>query len=1371
MGLNFSGRGTMSTLRFLLLEDKPQDTEEIQAKLTDGGIDYELLRVDTRADFVTALETQAFDLILAAYAMPGLDGIAALNLARTLCPDVPFIFVSASLGEELAIDALKQGATDYVLKQRLGRLVPCVQRALREAQERRERQTALRDRKQAEAALRQKEARLRAVAANLPNAAVFIVDHDLRFLLAEGEALRGAGMTSGDLVGKTLWEALDPALATHYEPYYRQALSGEPYSLEHQSHDRYYVSHGTPLRNDQGEVDAVLAVSYDITDRKRAELNAQFLATVSQNLVEATCVEEIVQTVGEQLNRYLNTSSCAFVEINETKDEAVINHDWHQDDVPSLVGVYPLTEFVTDEFLQVAKAGQPIVIHDITTDCRIVDQQRFAPLKIGSFINVPLIRDGEWKFTLGVYHQEPYNWRTDEIELMRELSAWIWDRLERARAETALHDSEARLQTAIAIETVAVVFFRTDGQITDANEAFLRMSGYSREDVQQGRVCLNSQTPSEYMAASLEAIDEFVATGRITPYEKEFVRKDGSRWWGLFAAQRLNDIEGVKFIIDITGAKRLDDDRKQTEAELRESEARFRQMADTAPVLIWMSGTDKLCHYFNQPWLDFTGRTMEQEMGNGWAEGVHPEDFQHCLDTYVTAFDARQPFQMEYRLRRFDGAYRWLVDAGVPRFTPDGDFLGYIGSCIDIENRKATEAALRQSEARLRLMIESAKEYAIFSLDLNNIITSWNAGAERLLGYREAEIVGCSGRIIFTPEDIERGKPDQEIQIALTQGRAVNERWHVRKDGSRFWGSGLVMPLQTETGSPQGAIKIMQDKTAQRQADERFQLLYDTTSDLLATEQPMTLVHNLFSNLSAQLELHYYYNYMVEEKDNQLMLHLMNYEGISDEAAQAIEWLEFGQHLCGQVAQERQQIVLDQAQILTHPKAQLAHSIGITAYVGQPLIVRGRLLGTLSFASHTRTSFTPEETDLLQSTCDQIAIAIERVNLTQSIQQQAEQLQQANQIKDEFLAVLSHELRSPLNPILGWSKLLQQGRLDEARTKNALATIERNAQLQSQLIEDLLDISRILRGKLSLNVMPIDLRMVISAALETVHLSAEAKLLHIQTTLSPHVGMVMGDAGRLQQVVWNLLSNAVKFTPQGGQISITLTQTKAHAQLQVTDTGKGIQPDFLPHVFDYFRQEDGATTRKFGGLGLGLAIVQQIVELHGGTVAVDSLGEGLGATFTVQIPLAARSRELPAPEPSFDLTNDLSNIHVLVVDDEADSRDFVVFVLEQANAIVTSVSSGIEALQFIEQAIPDLVVSDIGMPEMDGYMLMQRVRSLDSLEPARQVPAIALTAYAGEFDRQQAIAAGFQQHIPKPVDPDKLLSAISALFPRSRRLR
>ncbi|MGP1385908.1 MAG: hybrid sensor histidine kinase/response regulator [Thainema sp.] len=398
--------------------------------------------------------------------------------------------------------------------------------------------------------------------------------------------------------------------------------------------------------------------------------------------------------------------------------------------------------------------------------------------------------------------------------------------------------------------------------------------------------------------------------------------------------------------------------------------------------------------------------------------------------------------------------------------------------------------------------------------------------------------------------------------------------------------------------------------------------------------------------------------------------------------------------------------------------------------------------------------------------------------LYETTREQAEQLRQANRIKDEFLAVLSHELRSPLNPILGWAKILQMGQQDEAKTRYALETIERNAKLQAQLIEDLLDVSRILQGKLNLKTGAVGLPFTIKAAIETVRLAAEAKSIRIQTQFEPDVGKVLGDSSRLQQIVWNLLSNAIKFTPQGGNVQVRLEEVSrelgsqaqttpstdhAYAQITISDSGQGISADFLPHVFDYFRQEDSSTTRSFGGLGLGLAIVHHLVELHGGTIQVASSGEGQGATFIIKLPILVATkrdtdRSLPPDTPDLNL----KGLRVLLVDDERDSRNLVTFLLEQHRASVTSLESACEALRQLTQAEFDLLISDIGMPEMDGYALIRCVREQLS-DQNKNILAIALTAYAGEGDQQQALAAGFQQHITKPIEPETLIQTVWAL--------
>ncbi|MBD1849089.1 response regulator [Cyanobacteria bacterium FACHB-502] len=441
-----------------------------------------------------------------------------------------------------------------------------------------------------------------------------------------------------------------------------------------------------------------------------------------------------------------------------------------------------------------------------------------------------------------------------------------------------------------------------------------------------------------------------------------------------------------------------------------------------------------------------------------------------------------------------------------------------------------------------------------------------------------------------------------------------------------------------------------------------------------------------------------------------------------------------------------------------------------------PLITRsGKLIGMVSTHWHEQHPPNDRELQFLDLLARQAAdlieqrqTATEREQLLAREQAARAEADRANRIKDEFLAVLSHELRSPLNPILGWAKLLQNGKLDAAKTQQALQTIERNAQLQSELIEDLLDVSRILQGKLNLNISPINLAPLIQAAMETVRLAAEAKLIKVEASLEPEVGLISGDSTRLQQVIWNLLSNAVKFTPKGGQISIRLEGSDSYAHITVSDTGQGIAPDFLPYVFEYFRQADATTTRKFGGLGLGLAIVRHLVELHGGTVAVESAGVGKGATFTARLPFmpvqAIPDHDSRSSEPS----SDLNGIQVLVVDDEADSREFVAFVLEQAGATVLTATTANEALTMLIQAKPTVLLSDIGMPDRDGYMLLQQVRALPP-EQGGQVRAIALTAYAGDFNQQQALQAGFQQHLSKPIEPERLIQVVACLTQSAER--
>jgi CheY-like chemotaxis protein/nitrogen-specific signal transduction histidine kinase len=384
-----------------------------------------------------------------------------------------------------------------------------------------------------------------------------------------------------------------------------------------------------------------------------------------------------------------------------------------------------------------------------------------------------------------------------------------------------------------------------------------------------------------------------------------------------------------------------------------------------------------------------------------------------------------------------------------------------------------------------------------------------------------------------------------------------------------------------------------------------------------------------------------------------------------------------------------------------------------------------------------------------------------------------EQLQAANQLKDEFLATLSHELRTPLNAILGYSRMLRAGILKEERKEQALETVERNATSLTQMVEDVLDVSRIAAGKIRLHVQPVDLAVVLRDALATVTPAAEAKGVRLESILEPHVGPVSGDPDRLQQVIWNLLSNAVKFTPRDGRVQLRLQRVNSHVEVSVSDTGIGIREDFLPHLFERFRQGDSTTTRIHGGLGLGLAIARRIVELHGGRIAALSPGEGKGATFRVELPVMIVHAEVdssPRVHPHSEARVSaaefptLPDICVLVVDDDPDALGLVREILESAGARVRTATSARSALESIEESVPDVMVSDLGMPGMDGYELIQRIRQAEG--PARELPTAALTAYARSEDRAKALRLGFEMHLSKPIDPSELIAAVASLARR-----
>ncbi|MEH1793222.1 PAS domain S-box protein [Nostoc sp.] len=768
-----------------------------------------------------------------------------------------------------------------------------------------------------------------------------------------------------------------------------------------------------------------------------------------------------------------------------------------------------------------------------------------------------------------------------------------------------------------------------------------------------------------------------------------------------------------------------------------------------------------------------------------------------------------------------------LLESVAPLFDEEGKTRGSVGAFLDITERKQAEEVLINQQKWLEDVLNLMPRPLLFIEPGTARVTFANRSANELAGGEFPKGVAAKDYHTvyhYTDAAGDRIPNEQMPGVRVALGERLNGLevdWHTPAGVRSLLIFADTLPAMH--GHPATCILVFQEISNLKEVQKalslgykRLKLLFDTASDLLSSQQPVVLIDSVYRKLKDQIGLDVYFNYLVE--DNSQVMRLESYSGISPEVAKEIESLAFGEEVCGNVAQERSAIALENVQESTDPKTDLIRSLGITAYSSYPLIAQGRLLGTLSFASRTRLSFTENQKGMMQAVCDQIAIAMERASLIASLQKQTEQLQEANRMKDEFLGILSHELRSPLNAILGWAQLLQRTKLSESQMARATETIERNAKAQTQLIEDLLDISRMIRGKLRLNVHTCNLVPMIESSLETVSLAAQSKEIDLrfsvissketpnsdwglginqenlefpeaqfqsnQDSEDSKLGensqfLVSGDFERLQQIIWNLLSNAIKFTPTGGRVEVQLSVvngeekqqiTDKYAQIQVIDTGIGISPDFIPYVFDRFRQADSSSTRTYGGLGLGLAIVHHLVELHGGTVYVNSPGKEQGATFTVKLPLLKSTSLSPFPPvrvyPSPLSFVSLLGVRVVVVDDQTDSREFITTVLEQCQAEVKAVASVQEALQVIAQWKPDVLVSDISMPDEDGYSLIRKLRSQPP-ELGGNIPAAALTAYARTEDRMRAIQEGYQLHLPKPIEAAELATVVASLVGRT----
>jgi PAS domain S-box-containing protein len=645
--------------------------------------------------------------------------------------------------------------------------------------------------------------------------------------------------------------------------------------------------------------------------------------------------------------------------------------------------------------------------------------------------------------------------------------------------------------------------------------------------------------------------------------------------------------------------------------------------------------------------------------------------------------------------------------------------------------------SIQEAQALLSAIIASSDD-AIISKDLNGVVRSWNQSAERIFGYTATEIVGKSITTLFPTDRLDE---EPKILERLKRGERVDhfETIRLRKDGTPIAVSVTISPIHDANGRVVGASKVARDITQNSELLGRFKAIITSSDDAIISKD----LHGIVQSWNHSAER--MFGYTAEEIVGKSITLLFPPDRL-DEEPKILDQIRRGQRV-------------DHFETVRVCKDGRPLDVSVT--ISPVKDSTGRVIGVSKVAR--------DITSIKR-------ILREREELLERETAARAEAERLSRMKDEFLSTLSHELRTPLNAILGWANILRSSSATTPEDlQQGLETIERNARSQARLIEELLDMSRIMNGKLRLDVQPVDLQTVVADAIESVRPAANAKGIRLTKVLDPRGGPITGDPNRLQQVLWNLLSNAIKFTPRAGRIQVFLQRVNSHVEITVMDSGQGITADFLPRLFTRFSQAETSEARRHGGLGLGLALVKSLVELHGGTVTASSPGPGQGAVFIISLPLTvlhtseAEATLTPAPFSVGSIPcPDLRGFHVLVVDDESDARILIERILTRCNATVTTAANAREALEAVKQYHPDMILSDIGMPVEDGYQFLAKLRRLSDAEGG-DTPAVALTAFARSEDRRRALMAGFQMHLPKPVETTELLAVASNIFTASRR--
>jgi PAS domain S-box-containing protein len=1017
------------------------------------------------------------------------------------------------------------------------------------------------------------------------------------------------------------------------------------------------------------------------------------------------------------------------------------------------------------------------------------------------------------------------------------------DMTERRRAEEALRQSEERFRILVeSVKDYAIFMLDPTGHIATWNAGAERIKGYRADEIIGEH--FSRFYPQKDVVAGKCGMELEVAT-REGRFEDEDwrLRKDGTPFWANVIITALRNHAGeligfAKVTRDLTERMQAEQERLRLGqvarhrvsmlAELAERLAPATTVEDVGQAVIAegmeLAGADTCTLYL----LDEHTKTLElaaergcnpqlvdrirrisadsgglaYEVGSGRSEGLWvetPEDYELAMPGLA---DVRVEGP---RVKSFwclplsaEGRAFGMLGVGfheTRRFAPDErEFLGTfarqcgqaVARAVRLQAERASAALAERLRSSLATTLRSIGD-AVIATDAAGHITLMNAVAEQVTGWTEHDASGRPlAEVFHIVNEQTRAAVQSPVEKVLETGGIVGLANHtilIARDGREIPIDDSGAPIRGENGVIEGVVLVFRDVTERKTLEAQAQFLADATAVLAESLDYETTIARVARLAVPRLADWCAVDLVVDGQRLPKRVAVAHVDPAKVALANQIyekypPRLSDATGLPNVLRTGRSELyreITDEllvASAVDEEHLRIARELHLRSAMVVPLVAHSRTLGAISLVfAESGKHYDADDLAFAEELARRCATAVENARLFASEQEARKLADVANRAKDEFLAVVSHELRTPLNAIMGWAKMLSSKDFDEKRRQRSVETIERNAVAMAQLIEDLLDMSRVISGKMRIQVQPVDFVRVIEAAIETVQPAAVARDIRLSAVLDTTVPHLMGDPTRLQQVVWNLLSNAVKFTPKGGRIEVLLRKVDSSLRVSVTDSGKGIAPSFLPNVFEAFRQEDASTTRTRGGLGLGLAISRQLVELHGGRITAESEGEGRGATFIVSLPISTVGVSTETQESTarriressgYERPSHLRGLRVLVVDDDEDGRRLVSAILEDCGCIVTTAGSVAEAMERLSEQVPDLLLSDVGMPEEDGYELIRRVRAL----PPKQggdMPAAALTAYARTEDRRSLLNAGFSMHLPKPIEPAELVATVGTL--------